>query len=72
MKNITLSIPDNLLSKSREYAESHGKSLNKMVRELLTQVVNQSKPNYHELLDSNEDMEIDTSVTFDRDALYDR
>lgn len=72
MKNITLSIPDDLLTRSREYAESHGKSLNKMVRELLSQVVNQSKPNYHELLDNNKDLEIDTSVTFDRDELYDR
>jgi hypothetical protein len=35
MKNITLSIPDDLLAKSREYAKAHGTTLNQMVRDLL-------------------------------------
>ena len=39
MKNITLSIPDELLQKSREYAKRHGTSLNELVRKLLRQVV---------------------------------
>lgn len=35
MKNVTLSIPDDLLSKSRVYAEQHGTTLNQMIRDLL-------------------------------------
>lgn len=35
MKNITLSIPDDLLAKSRDYAKAHGTTLNQMVRDLL-------------------------------------
>lgn len=35
MKNVTLSIPDDLLSKSRAYAELHGTTLNQMIRDLL-------------------------------------
>ena len=35
MKNVTLSIPDELLLKSREYAKKHGTTLNQMIRDLL-------------------------------------
>jgi len=41
MKNVTLSIPDDLLKKSREYAQKHGSSLNEFVRVLLKQAINQ-------------------------------
>ncbi|MCK6691348.1 MAG: DUF6364 family protein [Thermoanaerobaculia bacterium] len=43
MKNVTLSIPDDLLKKSREYAEKQGTSLNEFIRLLLKQAVNQSE-----------------------------
>ncbi|MBX2928423.1 MAG: ribbon-helix-helix protein, CopG family [Saprospiraceae bacterium] len=39
MKNITLSIPEDLLDRSREYAEKHGTSLNEFIRALLRQTV---------------------------------
>jgi hypothetical protein len=39
MKNITLSIDDELLQKGREYARSHNISLNVLVRRLLEQAV---------------------------------
>ena len=39
MKNITLSIDDDLLEKGREYARSHNISLNVLVRRLLEQAV---------------------------------
>jgi hypothetical protein len=39
MKNITLSIDDDLLEKGREYARSHNISLNALVRRLLEQAV---------------------------------
>jgi plasmid stability protein len=35
MKNVTLSLPEDLLSKSRAYAAHHGTTLNQMIRELL-------------------------------------
>ncbi len=35
MKNITLSLPDELLEQSRSYAQQHGTSLNELVRQLL-------------------------------------
>ncbi len=39
MRNITLSIDDDLLEKGREYARSHNISLNALVRKLLKQAV---------------------------------
>lgn len=39
MKNITLSIDEELLKQGRLYAKGHGMSLNKLVRRLLRQTV---------------------------------
>lgn len=39
MKNITLSLDDDLLEAGRSYAAAHGTSLNALVRELLGQRV---------------------------------
>ncbi len=39
MKNITLSIDEDLLQAGRDYAKSHNTSLNVLVRKLLEQVV---------------------------------
>jgi len=39
MKNVTLSIPEDLLKKSRDYAEKHGTSLNEFIRLLLKQAI---------------------------------
>ncbi len=39
MKNITLSIPDELLRSGREYAKNHHISLNSLVREVLAKTV---------------------------------
>ena len=50
MKNITLSIPDELLEKSRSYAKLHGTSLNEFVRELLRRHVATSTKNPAEQL----------------------
>lgn len=35
MSNVTLSIPDDLLAKSRAYAQHRGTTLNRMIRDLL-------------------------------------
>ena len=42
MKNITLSIEDNLLKTGREYARQHNISFNAMVRQLIEQTVKTS------------------------------
>jgi plasmid stability protein len=42
MKKITLSIPDDLLRKSREYAKQHGYSLDEFIRILLRNAVTPS------------------------------
>ena len=39
MANVTLSVDDDLLKESREYAEKHNTSLNNLIRQLLKQTV---------------------------------
>jgi len=74
MKNITLSMPDDLLRKSREYAEQHGKSLNKFIREILSKYIqNQQKTAIENLLRMSNQVSIKTkSVKWSRDEIYDR
>ncbi len=43
MKNITLSIQDELLTAGREYARKHHTSLNQLIRELLKKTVQRNK-----------------------------
>ena len=43
MANITLSIDEKLLRKGRDYASSRGKSLNALVRDLLTDLTSSSE-----------------------------
>ena len=73
MKNITLSIPDDLLIKAREYAKNQGTSLNEMVRDLLRKNVEQDK---NDLLDHIEkftkELKVDSKVKYTRDELHER
>ncbi len=39
MKNITLSIPEDLIKQGREYAAMHGTTLNALIRKLLKSTV---------------------------------
>ena len=39
MKNITLSIPEDLIKQGREYAAKHGTTLNELIRKLLKSTV---------------------------------
>jgi hypothetical protein len=50
MKNATLSIDDELLMKSRKYAQSHGTTLNSLVRTLLSKTVTSDTSNSDEYL----------------------
>ena len=74
MKNITLSIPDDLLKKSREYAAKHGMSLNKFIRDFLKQVVqNEDQSTIKKLLDKSDAYSIKTKpYKWNRDEIYDR
>lgn len=74
MKNITLSIPEELLQKSREYAQKHGTSLNEMIRTLLIQTVTSAGMGpVQRLKDNTAWFEADTKGwKWNREELYDR
>ncbi len=73
MKNVTLSIPDDLLKKSRSYAKEHQTTLNEMIRNLLRKTVNAKESDFLKKLESfQEELSIDTRIKFKRDDLYDR
>lgn len=44
MKNLTLALDERLLTQSREYAQSHGTTINAMVRRFLQQTVGGERP----------------------------
>ena len=73
MKNITLSIDENLLKAGREYARRHRLSFNALVRKLIEQTVNAKKNNWLEetfaLMDSVEITD-EKIKPWTRDELY--
>ena len=72
MKNVTLSLPDDLLAKSREYANEHGTSLNQMIRDILSSFV-QKKSTVEKLLEKSDAFSIETEpFKWNRDEIYDR
>lgn len=76
MKNVTLSLPDDLLKKSREYAEKHGTSLNEFIRQLLKQVVTPPDNDpCQKLINHSKDMRLSVETQgwkWNRNDLYDR
>ena len=74
MKNVTLSIPENLLEMSRDYAKRHGTSLNEFIRELLRRnVLNEMDGPIDRLLENSEKFAVTTkSWNWDRNEIYDR
>lgn len=74
MKNVTLSIPDDLLRKSREYAQKHGTSLNEFIRTLLRQAVTPPGDDpVQKLIDNSSRLGVSTKDRkWNRDELYDR
>ena len=74
MKNVTLSIPDDLLRKSRAYAEQHGTSLNEFIRTLLRQAVTPpGNDPVQKLMDNSRRLSVSTKgQKWNRDELYDR
>ena len=74
MKNITLSIPKDLIKQGREYATKHGTTLNALIRKLLKSTVqsgHQTKApqilNEMEKLKSPQD-----SISWKREEVYER
>ncbi len=73
MKNITLSLPEDLIAKSREYARKRGMSLNELIRKYLKANVSvDSKSTAEKLLEKRRDFKFDTKITWKREDLYDR
>ena len=73
MKNITLSIPDDLLMKSREYASTHGTSLNNLIRKLLRiTVMTERKKGLESLFEHMDKVKVSTSKKWTREELYER
>ena len=74
--NLTLSIDEDLLAKSREAAKKQNTSVNNLVREYLKKLVNESEPaeasrEFAEIARDNGGRSPD-GWKFDRDNLYDR
>ncbi|MEZ4773272.1 MAG: DUF6364 family protein [Bacteroidia bacterium] len=74
MKNITLSIPEDLLEKSREYALRHGTSLNEFIRNLLRKhVIGESDDPVQKLISHTSNIRIQTKDNkWNRSEIYDR
>lgn len=73
MKNVTLSISDELLKRAREYAQLKGTTLNAMVREFLTSTVVKSDSSFKEELNIlREEIKIDSRQKMTRDEIYER
>ena len=72
MKNVTLSIPDDLLMKSRIYAQKHNTSLNQLIRDMLSNFV-QDKNSIEKLLEKSDAFAVESEpYKFNRDDIYDR
>jgi metal-responsive CopG/Arc/MetJ family transcriptional regulator len=71
MKNVTLSIPDDLLKKSREYAAKHCKSLNQFIRDLLkTTVVSDYDNELKSTFEHMDKVKVKTNKKWTRDELH--
>jgi plasmid stability protein len=74
MKNITLSIPEELIRKGREYASRHGTTLNALIRQLLKNAVqaekkSKGKPILDEMMKLQSPQK---TISWNRDELYER
>ena len=74
MKNITLSMPEDLLKKGREYAAKHGTTLNALIRKLLKSMVqSQTQSRATQILQEMEKLKSPVdSISWKREDLYER
>lgn len=73
MKNITLSLPEDLLQKSRAYARRHHTTLNELVRNLLRDNVERENNDLIAAIFAEMDkIPAHQSATWTREELYER
>ncbi|MEQ8553629.1 MAG: DUF6364 family protein [Cyclobacteriaceae bacterium] len=74
MKNVTLSVPDEILRKAREYAKNHGTTLNELIRTLLSKTINEKKSDFLDQIENSLDKYgVDTkALNYKREDLYER
>ncbi len=73
MKNVTLSIPENLLLKSREYAQMHGTNLNSLIRTLLKNTVKKDvEEGLKVLFEQMDTQKVNKNEAWSREELYER
>ena len=74
MKNITLSIPEDLLKQGREYAQKHGTSLNALIRKLLKTTVQSGQlMNAKQIMKEMEKLKSPKkTINWSREDLYER
>ena len=74
MKNVTLSMNEDLLIQARKYAREHGMTLNSLIRKLLQQtVVIRSQNSLEDLLSEMDNIKVKNPLgSFTREELYDR
>jgi len=72
MKNVTLSFPDDLLAKSRQYAKEHNISLNQMIRDILAKYVKEQETS-KKLIEKSQAFSVnEPGIKWNRDEIYDR
>jgi len=73
MKNVTLSMPEELVEKARAFAQKNGTSMNEMIRELLRSRIEKKEGSLTDRLEKyDKTLGIDTRIKFNREDLYDR
>ncbi len=71
MKNVTLSLPDDLLQKSRAYAKKHHTTLNELIRKLLRENVERSTQDILAALYTEMDkVQVKETTRWTREELY--
>ena len=74
MKNVTLAIPELLLEKSRDFAKTHGTTLNQMIRDLLSKHLNSTNDSrLDQIKFVQKELQLKTKdYKFDREEIYER
>lgn len=74
MKHVTLSIPEDLMEKARQYAKENGTLLNKLILVQLKKLINDSENgDFHTTLKYFQSkISITTGIKIERESLYER
>lgn len=72
MKNVTLSMPEELLERARKYALEKGTTLNQMIRDLLAEEINEDRTALVEEMRTHYGKIKGPFKPLSRDEIYDR